>query len=279
MTKRTGFTLIELLVVIAIIAILAAILFPVFAQAKLAAKKAVDLSNIKQIGLAYFMYSNDNDAYMAQAYLWHSEATGQCAGDYYAYWPTKLMPYTKSDQVFLSPGNINKTTIPSWWCPADNFANINWQTNTAQMSYNMNSAGEFWGGEWGIVAPFASKYGGWSWNADGGLHWGLRWWDHDNESVVEQPSDMILIENGISLVTYDDYSTDYAMFRGYMPQTFSGKGGTSKDPSVTGVFSKMDNLLWFDGHASTRQWGMTFPCEWTIQDDCNVDPYKHPELY
>jgi prepilin-type N-terminal cleavage/methylation domain-containing protein/prepilin-type processing-associated H-X9-DG protein len=58
---RHAFTLIELLVVIAIIAILAAILFPVFAQAKLAAKKTQDLSNIKQIGLSTMMYLNDND--------------------------------------------------------------------------------------------------------------------------------------------------------------------------------------------------------------------------
>jgi prepilin-type N-terminal cleavage/methylation domain-containing protein/prepilin-type processing-associated H-X9-DG protein len=58
---KKAFTLIELLVVIAIIAILAAILFPVFAQAKLAAKKTADLSNIKQIMLSTFMYTNDYD--------------------------------------------------------------------------------------------------------------------------------------------------------------------------------------------------------------------------
>lgn len=59
--KKPGFTLIELLVVIAIIAILAAVLFPVFAQARLAAKKTADLSNLKQIGLALMLYGNDND--------------------------------------------------------------------------------------------------------------------------------------------------------------------------------------------------------------------------
>jgi len=58
---KRAFTLIELLVVIAIIAILAAILFPVFAQAKLAAKKAASLSNQKQLGLGILMYANDYD--------------------------------------------------------------------------------------------------------------------------------------------------------------------------------------------------------------------------
>src|SRR5262249_8326911 len=61
MGRRKGFTLIELLVVIAIIAILAGILFPVFAQAKIAAKRAVSMSNLKQIVLASLMYSNDSD--------------------------------------------------------------------------------------------------------------------------------------------------------------------------------------------------------------------------
>jgi len=58
---KRAFPLIELLVVIAIIAILAAILFPVFAQAKAAAKKTADLSNIKQIGTGIIMYAADND--------------------------------------------------------------------------------------------------------------------------------------------------------------------------------------------------------------------------
>src|ERR1700689_3963046 len=61
-----AFTLIELLVVIAIIAILAAILFPVFAQAKLSAKKTADLSNEKQIALGGLMYANDSDDYFAR---------------------------------------------------------------------------------------------------------------------------------------------------------------------------------------------------------------------
>src|SRR5690349_23071232 len=61
MQRRSAFTLIELLVVIAIIAILAAILFPVFAQAKLAAKKAAGLAQMKQMGAAVMMYAGDYD--------------------------------------------------------------------------------------------------------------------------------------------------------------------------------------------------------------------------
>ena len=61
MKRRPAFTLIELLVVIAIIAILAAILFPVFARARAQARKATCASNLKQLGLAFLMYSQDYD--------------------------------------------------------------------------------------------------------------------------------------------------------------------------------------------------------------------------
>src|SRR5436189_3665924 len=66
-TRRPGFTLIELLVVIAIIAILAAILFPVFAQAREKARQASCLSNVKQLGLALAMYAQDNDEMFPRA--------------------------------------------------------------------------------------------------------------------------------------------------------------------------------------------------------------------
>src|SRR5579862_2989762 len=71
---KRAFTLIELLVVIAIIAILAAILFPVFAQAKLSAKQIVCLSNMKQIGLASMMYLADNDDSWFAAAHWDPQA-------------------------------------------------------------------------------------------------------------------------------------------------------------------------------------------------------------
>lgn len=89
---KRGFTLIELLVVIAIIAILAAILFPVFAQAKAAAKKTQDLSNFKQIATAIVLYANDNDDL--------SLVSDHDAG---IEWYESLYPYVKSNDVFRTP--------------------------------------------------------------------------------------------------------------------------------------------------------------------------------
>ncbi len=114
--NRKAFTLIELLVVIAIIAILAAILFPVFAQAKLAAKKTVALSNVKEIATSAQMYLGDSDDVYPQA-----EAGSDGTNDYVS-WCTALYPYIKngdfkqqtgvafmqsygSDGIFRSPGN------------------------------------------------------------------------------------------------------------------------------------------------------------------------------
>ncbi len=105
--NRKAFTLIELLVVIAIIAILAAILFPVFAQAKAAAKKIASVSNNKQLELAGLMYSNDVDDMTAPATAWDtgnsypiSFGTGS-----FANWSYLEAPYIKTAALYFSPQN------------------------------------------------------------------------------------------------------------------------------------------------------------------------------
>lgn len=106
--KQKAFTLIELLVVIAIIAILAAILFPVFAQAKLAAKKTSSLSNVKELALAELMYQNDYDDYFVIA--WNTgvaTATNPSNGTVNSVnltWVSAIEPYIKNFGIFVDPG-------------------------------------------------------------------------------------------------------------------------------------------------------------------------------
>jgi prepilin-type N-terminal cleavage/methylation domain-containing protein len=97
-----AFTLIELLVVIAIIAILAAILFPVFAQAKFAAKKTVDLSNAKEIGTANYLYLNDYDDTMPIFYAYNSDPTIYAPPVHHGT-EVLLLTYMKNKTIFGSP--------------------------------------------------------------------------------------------------------------------------------------------------------------------------------
>ncbi len=129
MKNRRGFTLIELLVVIAIIAILAAILFPVFAQAREKARAASCLSNTKQISLAFAMYSQDYDegfpATVTERQAPASApdtATGRAPYSYRII----LQPYLKSDQVFKCPSALPWTAIGvSNWYPTDYGCHLN----------------------------------------------------------------------------------------------------------------------------------------------------------
>src|SRR5262249_1697447 len=95
--NRRGFTLIELLVVIAIIAILAAILFPVFAQARAKARQTACLSNIKQIEMAWHMYMQDYDEILMP----YSD-TGASGGYAFA-WTFLMQPYCKNLQLLRCP--------------------------------------------------------------------------------------------------------------------------------------------------------------------------------
>jgi prepilin-type N-terminal cleavage/methylation domain-containing protein/prepilin-type processing-associated H-X9-DG protein len=105
MRKRTGFTLIELLVVIAIIAILAAILFPVFAQAREKARQSGCLSNLKQIGTALMMYTQDYDeAYPCNWAGARPMPPSTPDGGSYK-WMDAVFPYVKNEQVFTCPSD------------------------------------------------------------------------------------------------------------------------------------------------------------------------------
>jgi prepilin-type N-terminal cleavage/methylation domain-containing protein/prepilin-type processing-associated H-X9-DG protein len=101
--RRKGFTLIELLVVIAIIAILAAILFPVFAKAREKARQTSCLSNLKQLMLGMMMYRDDCDG------RWPYTSWGNTVNapdPNAASWPDGIFPYVKNKAIFMCPSNV-----------------------------------------------------------------------------------------------------------------------------------------------------------------------------
>jgi len=166
---RRGFTLIELLVVIAIIAILAAILFPVFAQAREKARQASCQSNLKQLGNAWMMYTQDYDeCYQgpagptgvdfntaAQFYPWTPDAqTGAPAAPTSSAWHTwayVLMPYVKNEGVWACPSTIR----------FDLFGRANW-VKKVDVSYHFNKLLS-WKSTAAIVAPASLYLGYESW--------------------------------------------------------------------------------------------------------------------
>jgi prepilin-type N-terminal cleavage/methylation domain-containing protein/prepilin-type processing-associated H-X9-DG protein len=123
---RRGFTLIELLVVIAIIAILAAILFPVFAKAREKARQSSCLSNVKQIMLAVLSYTQDYDEMLPFLY--------RGGGPYgYVPWNAQVEPYIKNAQIFVCPSNkFNHCSTAGRW------ANVAW-ANYWPISYGWNT--------------------------------------------------------------------------------------------------------------------------------------------
>jgi prepilin-type N-terminal cleavage/methylation domain-containing protein/prepilin-type processing-associated H-X9-DG protein len=136
-STRQGFTLIELLVVIAIIAILAAILFPVFAQAREAARKTACISNFKQVGLGVEMYKQDYDGTWP---IWwngvdqdHVEVQG-----YGRCWAGVIDPYTKNNQIRKCPSDPNPT--PPGYPDANMGGTVQSMTSNRNIQYDDNKA-------------------------------------------------------------------------------------------------------------------------------------------
>lgn len=107
---RRGFTLIELLVVIAIIAILAAILFPVFAKAREKARQTSCLSNCRQLATACLQYWQDYDERTQR----HCDNGGAAIASNGDCWMGVLVPYTKNSQIFVCPSNSGTTQSYGW---------------------------------------------------------------------------------------------------------------------------------------------------------------------
>lgn len=263
-----GFTLIELLVVIAIIAILAAILFPVFAQARTKARQAADMSNLKQMGTAMLMYSQDYDESMVP---WHIPGTpGDGCSTGLIYWPALVQSYVKNTQVFISPQyefeyDLNDAGGTPWVCRE---RNINIRDNRfMRVSYMMNN-----------IEP--NVWDGTPWKDDPINHWGIRLSYPGGSLTPTYQAEIILPSNTIWVVNGHSYGeswgarfSDFLLSHGLWDSTATGKEWTGGKPSIHGVFQDRINILYTDGHVATKQWGSTLPSDWSIQDDRAQDPW------
>jgi prepilin-type N-terminal cleavage/methylation domain-containing protein/prepilin-type processing-associated H-X9-DG protein len=239
--QRRGFTLIELLVVIAIIAILAAILFPVFAQAREKARSSTCQSNLKQIGTAFKMYVQDYDEQGIQ-YWWSYGGAGGTTPP----WMEWLNPYVKNSRVFLCP---SAPTAPTAYTTTECTAV---PTATVTSSYAL---------------PTYIKYSYWNFNGVtmfGGFLSGINPatgttlcsnpWDvcETSPERVQYPSEATLIMEGWT-ISYMGYASTFGHA--------CSVGVDFLNPTNKNIYrhNESTNVLYCDGHVKTvngrRFWG------------------------
>lgn len=226
MLKRRGFTLIELLVVIAIIAILAAILFPVFAQAREAARKTSCASNLKQIGLGIMQYVQDYDETYPCNWvsgLWQT----QPAPGLNAKWMDLIQPYVKNDGIFNCPSDANKTRAYIYKDRLPAASDVSWGSYCTNVAY--------WDGN--VGTPPSS--------------------DFNNQKVtlaaVTQPADTIWAGDGNgSFQTAWPNIGAQPVINQNKPRTLGLNGGTDlHEGAWVERHQEKCNVVWADGHVSS----------------------------
>ncbi|RYG71422.1 DUF1559 domain-containing protein [bacterium] len=226
-TKKSAFTLIELLVVIAIIAILAAILFPVFGRARENARRTSCLSNIKNVGLGFQMYTQDYDErYPASP---NNSAQG-------VPWPLVIQPYVKNIQFFRCPSDKSAAT---WATTEAELTNKNYR----KTSYTFN----------GYFDPLTST------EADGGVF--------NSIAAINSPSKLIILCEGIETNQQMVFNANRwgSEVRGDgspsgWPGALKGWDAVNKVPTDIEYKRHMDgmNVAYADGHSKWTKFEQVF---------------------
>lgn len=246
---KRAFTLIELLVVIAIIAILAAILFPVFAQAREKARQATCQSNLKQIGNAIMMYTQDYDETLPFNYHYNFARTSLW------WWEDDIQPYSKTynivycpsapaSQIYNSAGGGLRASHPPTWPDRFRFSYV---ANTASFNPNPNHCATVKPG--GACNPPMLSCGG---NCAAGAAL----------ASVDAPAGTLLITEGWAKEIWRiDTTTAWIGRSGYIPTAIDTKNSSTTE----GRHSDTNNILYADGHVKSSnktKWEM-----WTREQD------------
>ena len=236
---RQAFTLIELLVVIAIIAILAAILFPVFAQARESARAISCLSNMKQIALSLQMYASDNDGTYSNIYQgWGMDTAYQEGWQ----WRNSIQPYTKNKGIMTcpsnpvghpdGPGTLPPTTPSNWSNNGKGYAME--PDKIMSQGYAFNAGATTW------VAVEDKNNASWVAAGMRPLH----------EAAINRPANLIAI--GENSWRESDFGPDW----------FLEGGGQCNGKALYAhhALNGPSNFVYFDGHAKAKRIGQAmFP--------------------
>ncbi len=261
MKQRRGFTLIELLVVIAIIAILAAILFPVFQKVRENARRTSCLSNLKQIGLGVTQYNQDNEEKEPPGYYTYGGGTG---------WAVQVYPYIKSVNVFHCPDDSGVFTYASSYGINANFviqggaggapngvslAAFNSPAKTVMLFEVANSGGQYGydlsssagtpgtngqAGAGGYVNGHGNADNGYNGSSPGGLGFG-----NDNDPSGAGGGTQASTNGGAAGVAKMVYATGW--LRNSLPTADASKKGEFL--ATTGRHTDGSNFLMADNHA------------------------------